>query len=91
MIAQAKISVVKEYLQREFPDSAVDDEDDFERVSWKFRVANGSAIYIVKFERPFWDDATDVKEVLEVFKLSRFMKDNQGKQVFVTKHGLTVF
>ena len=91
MIAQAKINAVKEYLQREFPDFAVDDKDDFERASWKFRVANGSAIYIVKFERPFLDDTADIKKVLQGFELSKFMKDNPGKQVFVSKQGLTVF
>ena len=65
MIAQAKIDAVKEYLQSEFPGFAVDDKDDFERQSWKFSVAGGSAIYIVKFERPFWDDTDDVKNILD--------------------------
>lgn len=90
MVAQAKIDAVSQYLHREFDGFEIADADDFERVSWKFRAAKGSTIHIVKFERRFWDDTTDVGKALQDMNLSEFVRGNEGKQVLVTTHGLTV-
>jgi len=90
MIAQAKIDSVKLYLEDEFPAFELADTDDFDRISWKFRVAKGATIHVVKFERRFWDDTSDVKKALQDMNLSKFIKDNEHKQVLVTTQALTV-
>jgi hypothetical protein len=90
MIAQAKIDSVKQYLEDEFPAFELTDTDDFDRMSWKFSVAKGATIHVVKFERRVWDVTSDIKKALRDMNLSKFMKDNEGKQVLVTIEGLTV-
>jgi len=90
MIEQAKIEAVREYLQGEFPSFQIDDADDFDRVSHKFRAFNGSTLYIVKFDRIFFDDISDIKKALQNLELSKFMRLNNEKQVLVTKKGLIV-
>jgi hypothetical protein len=90
MIAREKVVAVKEYLQTEFPGFEVDDADDFERLSRMFRASNDSSTYIVKFERRFLDESSDVKETLRYMELSEAMKRSENKQVLVTKQGLMV-
>lgn len=90
MIEQAKIDAIREYLQSEFPGFQIDDADDFDRVSQKFRAFNGSTLHIVKFERIFLDDTSDIKKTLQYLELSKFMQINAGRQVLVTKKGLMV-
>lgn len=90
MIAQAKIDSVKQYLEEEFPAFELDDTHDFERISWKFSVEKGATIHVVTFERCFLDDTSDIKQALQNMNLSKFMKDNEGKQVLVTTKALTV-
>lgn len=90
MIAQAKIDAVREYLQSEFPGFEVDDADDFERVSRKFRAVKDFIIHIIKFERRFLDNTPDIKKALHDLELSKFMRLNEGKQTLVTKRGLVV-
>jgi len=72
------------------PFVAIDDADDFDRVSQKFRAFNGSILHIVKFERIFLDDTSDIKKMLQYLELSKFMQVNAGRQVLVTKKGLMV-
>ncbi len=90
MIEQARIEAVREYLQSEFPGFQIDDADDFDRVSQKFRAFNGSTLYIVKFDRIFFDDISDIKKALQNLEVSKFMRLNNEKQVLVTKKGLIV-
>lgn len=90
MIAQAKIDSIKQYLEEEFPAFEVADTNDFDRISWKFSVAKGATIHVVKFERRFLDDTSDIKKAMQNMNLSKFMKDNKGKQVLVTTQALTV-
>ncbi len=90
MIEEAKIEAVREYLQSEFPKCQIDDYFDDERLSQKFRVINDSTILIVKFERIFLDDTSDIKKVLQIFELGKFMRQNAGKQLLVTKHVLKI-
>jgi len=90
MIAKEKIVSVTQYLKGEFPDFEIDDAMDFDRVSWKFRAVKGDTIYIVKFERRFWDDTSDIRKTLQDLGLSKFMKENEGKHVLVTTRGPTV-
>ncbi len=90
MIEQTKIIAVKEYLQSEFPDFWIDDTFDDERLSQKFRVANDSIVYIIKFERIFMDDTSDIKNVLKDMQLGKFIKLHKAKQVLVTPEGLEI-
>lgn len=90
MIEQAKIDTVKEYLRSEFPGFQIDDTDDFDRVSQKFRACNDSTIHVVKFNRNFFDDTLDIKKALIDLELSNFMQHNPDKQVLVTKKSLIV-
>lgn len=90
LIDQAKIKAVRDYLQSEFSDYQIDDTEDFERVSQKFRVYNDTEIYIVKFQRSFFDDTPDIKKELQNKRLSKFMRNNSGDEVLVTKEGLSL-
>lgn len=89
-IEQTEINVVREYLQGEFPDFYVADDDDFERSSRRFRASNGSMCYTVKFELMFWEETSNIKKALQDLELSRFMQRNKGKEVLVTTGGLKV-
>jgi hypothetical protein len=88
MIPQAKISAVKEYLRGEFPGSEVDDADDFEHASRKFRVVGRKKIHIVKFERVLLEDNSDIEEILRTLELGTFIQINGERQVLVTHKGL---
>jgi hypothetical protein len=90
MIEQAKIDAIRKYLQSEFPGFQIDDADDFDLASQKFRAFNGSTLHIGKFERIFLDDTSDIKKALQDLELSKFMQLNAGRQVLVTKKGLMV-
>lgn len=90
MIEQTKIIAAKEYLQSEFPDFRIDDSYDDERLSQKFSVANDSIVYIIKFERIFLDDTSDIKKVLKDMQLNKFIKFHKAKQVLVTSKGLEI-
>lgn len=86
MVDQTKIDAVREYLQIEFPNFQVDDTGDFERLSQKFRVYNDTELYIIKFERIFFKNTSDIKKTLQNLQLSKFMRNNN--QVLVTSKGL---
>lgn len=88
MIEPAKIEAVREYLQSEFPMCQIDDHFDDERLSQKFWVINDNTIQIVKFERIFLDDTSDIKRALRILELGKFMSQHAGNQVLVTKDGL---
>jgi hypothetical protein len=90
MIPQAKIEAIRKYLQNEFLDYEIADTDDFERASWKFRAVKDSTIYVVKFERRFLDDTLDIGKALQRLELSKFVKENAGKQVLVRSNGLVL-
>jgi len=90
VIEEAKIEAVKNYLQGEFPKCQIDYAVDDERLSQKFRVVSEHTIQIVKFERIFLDDNSDIMNVLQRLGLGKFMRANSGKQVLVTKGGLRV-
>jgi hypothetical protein len=90
LVAQTKIEAVIEYLQTEFPGFRIDNTCDFDRVSQKFSVDNGSKLYIVNFERIFFENTSDIKKTLQNFGLSKFMSLNEGKQVLVTQEGLNI-
>jgi hypothetical protein len=90
MIEPAKIIAVKEYLQSEFPDFRIDDIFDDEWISQKFRVANDSTVYIIKFKRSFLDDTSDIKKDLKDMQLSKFIKLHKTKQILVTPEGLEI-
>jgi hypothetical protein len=90
LVEQNKIKAAIEYLQSEFPGFQIDNAYDFERVSQKFSVDNGSKIYIVNFERIFFENASDIKKALQNKRLSELMRLNEGKQVLVTTKGLMV-
>lgn len=90
MVEQTKVEAVKEYLESEFPDFKIDDTDDFDRVSQKFRAYNGTELYIVKFERIYFENTSDIKKSLQDLQLSKFMRRNNENQVLVTKQGLMI-
>lgn len=90
MIPREKIETFRQYLQEEFPGWEVADSDDFDRISWKFRVANESTIQVVYVERRFWDIYEDTKKALINMGLGKFIKDNEGRHVIVGRAGLVV-
>lgn len=90
MITQTQIESVRKYLQGEFPDYKINDYDDPDYLSIKFTLMNNSKLYVVKFERRFLDDNSDLKGALQNLELSEFMKSNDGKQVFVGSKGLSL-
>jgi hypothetical protein len=87
MISKEKIQAFRQYLQEEFLGWEIADTDDFDRISWKFRVANESTIQVVYVQRRFWDDYGDTKKALMNMGLSKFMKDNEGKHILVATAG----
>lgn len=90
MIDQDKIKLIREYLQDEFPGFEIDDTYDFDHISQTFRASNKSEVYVVKFEKIFIDDTSDLKKVLQDLKLVKIMYNNKGRQIIVTKKGVTV-
>lgn len=90
MILQRKIDAVIEYLQSEFPDFQVDIREDYDSMRQEFSVKRGSTSWVVKFERFFLETTFDIKRTLEGLDLSKTLKENEGKQLLVTRHGLTL-
>jgi hypothetical protein len=90
LVEQAKIEAVMEYLQWEFPGFQVDNVCDFDRVSHKFSVDNGSKFYIINFERIFLENTSDIKTALQNRGLSKFMRLNEGEQILVTQEGIKI-
>ena len=91
MVEQTKIKAVIEYLQGEFPGFQIDNEKDFERVSQKFSVDNGSRFYNVNFERFFFENTSNIKKALQDLRLSEWMRRNEGKQVLVRQGEVKIF
>jgi hypothetical protein len=90
MISKEKIDAFKQYLQDEFPGWEIDDAEDFERMSRKFRILNESMIHIVYVQRRFWVDYDDTKKALQSMGLGKVMKENEDRYVLVGTSGLTL-
>jgi hypothetical protein len=80
---------LKQYLKVEFPGCQVEYDENFDAEFWMFRVLKDSNVHVLKVDRFFGFRGNGVKILIDS-KLSKVMKDNEGKQVMVTKEGRLV-
>jgi hypothetical protein len=90
----AKIRVVREYLQSEFPGCVLYDSYEHQRAAQMFRVQNGQGdlMHVAAVSDDFFEAEAegDIRHVLERNRLARALRDAGPSSVLITAAGLRV-
>jgi hypothetical protein len=90
MFPEEKLSAVRNYLKSEFPDYAVDDQYDFDRVAWTFRLTLKDKIHLVTVAREFIDDHTpsEISNILQKHPLSQHFRQAKVARIVIRNSGI---
>jgi len=69
-LERTKLDVITRYLERQFPDSVVEDQYDFDHSAQTFKVSRDRGHYLAKLDEGFLDDQ-------QVDTLGQWLVDNQ--------------
>ena len=86
------IEVIKDYLKQEFPDSDIEDEEDFDFHARTFKVTDGDRIHILKVSFDFASDtdAAGMKKLLNDEDIASHMRNPKYTSVMISNDGMLV-
>ena len=89
-MSEKKFNVIRNYLSTEFPNYAIDDRHDFDRIAQTFRLTTEEKIHLVTFSRGFLDNnsPSQIADILEKSSLSKHFQQEGIARVVVTNSGI---
>jgi hypothetical protein len=89
-MSEEKFNVIRNYLSTEFPNYAINDRHDFDRIAQTFRLTTEDEIHLVTFSRKFLDDnsPSQLADILERSSLSKYFQQEGIARVLVTNSGI---
>ncbi len=82
---EAKLSVVREYLNNAFPGAKIDEKYDFDRDAQTFRIRMGKDLQLLKVGREFFSDnnEADAKAHLDNWEVASLLQANKECGIFI--------
>jgi hypothetical protein len=93
MSTKEKYEVIKDYLRKKFPDSTIEQKDDFNRGADSFKVHLADCTLLLKVGREFLED-NNIAEIISIFNpwaLAQILEKNPEFLVLVTQRGVEAF
>ena len=89
---QDKINAIREYLQQQFPESKIDDTDDFDRCGHKFKAHEQGNILLVSVSDEVAEDNSNESLVnsLKNYGLPNLMREHSGSIVLIGSNNVHI-
>ena len=89
---QDKINAIREYLQQQFPESKIDDTDDFDRCGHKFRALEQKNVLLasVSDEVAMDNSKESLVSILKSYGLPNLMREHPGSIVLIASNNVHI-